>query len=194
MAGTHKLQWENRASSEIAAKTIVTRTQNFPLLHFAIVRRQLRRVTLFKLNSTLFLHKIDDHNSQWHFLREMLLEKLQSEAGLNSCICWTGSLQLHRTQDKWQVILLTHSSITSKSSYSYFILQRRIIFLIELPGEKKNNFTKDDKIKGTTLCHRYEWKKKNHLILSLGLKKYFQVFYLYQHVTSGRDNYRPQVS
>lgn len=136
------------ASRKIAAKTIDKRPQNFPLLRFAIVRRQLWRVTLFKLNSTLFLHKIDDHNSRWHFLREMLLEKLQSEAGLNSCICWTGSLQLHRTQDKWQAILLTHSSITSKSSDSYFILQCHIILLIELPREKKDNFTKDDKIKG----------------------------------------------
>lgn len=138
------LQWlgppnynENTAPSKTAAKTIVIRTQNFPLLHFTIVKRQLWRVTLFKLNSTLFLHKIDDHNSRWHFLKEMLLEKLQSKAGLNSCICWTGSLQLHRTQDKWQAILLTHSSITSKSSDSYFILQCHIIFLIELPGGKK---------------------------------------------------------
>ena len=34
---------------------------------------------LFQLNSTLFLHKIDDQNSQWHFLREVLLENYKAK-------------------------------------------------------------------------------------------------------------------
>lgn len=134
LAGTAKLQCDNEVQPvKTAVKTIGSKTQNFPLLHFAIGRRQLWR-TLFKLNSILFLHNTDDHNSWWHFLREMLLDKLQGEADLNSCICWPGSLQLCRTQNKWQAIPLTHSFITSKSSDSYFILQRHIMFLIELPG------------------------------------------------------------
>lgn len=124
------------------------------------MRRQLWRGTWLQLNSTLFLHEIDDHNSRRHFVREVLLEKLQGNASLNSCICWTGTLQLHGAQDEWQAILLTHVAITSKSSDSYFTFQHYIIFPTELLKKKKIISLKMVKWSGQPLCHRYKWEEK----------------------------------